>query len=208
MPVNPTFMTQKKPREEARKALGMAPDRFTVLITMGGVANKNTIRFSKELADSGLPLQLIVACGRNAALKRKMDRLASQARIPIKVLGFTDQMPTLMDACDVAVSKPGPGTIAELAYKEIPMLIDGIFTPMPQEKGNLDFVVEKGIGTVITRSAPVSAQIRDLMENPHKVERLKENMRRINNPDAVYDLVDLIADAKVAEGKVPSFSDR
>ncbi|HEY9899386.1 MAG TPA: glycosyltransferase [Pantanalinema sp.] len=208
MPVNPTFMTQRKSREEARRALGMALDRFTVLITMGGVANKNTIRFSKELADSGLPLQLIVACGRNAALKRKMDRLASHARIPIKVLGFTDQMPTLMDASDVAVSKPGPGTIAELAYKEIPMLIDGIFAPMPQEKGNLDFVVEKGIGTVITRSSSVSAQIRDLMENPHKVERLKENMRRINNPDAVYDLVDLIANAQVADGKVPSLSDR
>ncbi|MBO9541925.1 hypothetical protein J7643_15160 [bacterium] len=207
MPVNPTFMTQKKPREEARKALGMAPDRFTVLITMGGVANKNTIRFSKELAESGLPLQLIVACGRNAALKRKMDRLASQARIPIKVLGFTDQMPTLMDASDVAISKPGPGTIAELAYKEIPMLIDGIFTPMPQEKGNLDFVVEKGIGTVITRSHSVSAQIRDLMENPFKVERLKENMRRINNPDAVYDLVDLLANAQVANGRAPSLTE-
>ncbi len=208
MPVNPSFMVAAKSREQARRDLGMALDRFTVLITMGGVANKNTIRFSKELAESGLPLQLIVVCGRNAALKRKMDRLAAHSRIPIKVLGFTDQMPTLMDAADLAISKPGPGTIAELAYKEIPMLIDGIFTPMPQEKGNLDFVVDKGIGLIVTRRHGVSELVRDLMDNPQKVEKLRENMRRINNPNAVYDLVDLIVNAQVAGERTPSLSER
>lgn len=208
MPVNPSFMVAPKTKEQARKDLGMALDRFTVLITMGGVANKNTIRFSKELADSGLPLQLIVVCGRNAALKRKMDRLASHARIPIKVLGFTDQMPTLMDATDLAISKPGPGTIAELAYKEIPMLIDGIFTPMPQEKGNLDFVVDKGIGLIVTRQHGVSELVRDLMDDPAKVDKLRDSMRRINNPNAVYDLVDLIVNAQVATDRAPSLSER
>lgn len=208
MPVNPSFMVAPKTKEAARKDLGMALDRFTVLVTMGGVANKNTIRFSKELAESGLPLQLIVVCGRNAALKRKMDRLAAHARIPIKVLGFTDQMPTLMDATDLAISKPGPGTIAELAYKEIPMLIDGIFPPMPQEKGNLDFVMDKGIGLIITRQHGVSELVRDLMNDPVKVDKLRESMRRINNPNAVYDLVDLIVNAEVASERTPSLSER
>ena len=201
MPVSPTFGLNPKSKEQARKDLGMALDRFTVLITMGGVANKNTIRFSKELAESGLPVQLIVACGRNAALKRKMDRLAAGARIPIRVLGFTDQMPTLMDATDLAISKPGPGTIAELAYKEIPMLIDGIFTPMPQEKGNLDFVVEKGIGAAISRQVGVSTLVRHLMEDTEAYERMRENMRRIKNPDAIYDLVELLMEAKPVSGR-------
>lgn len=208
MPVNPSFMTPPKPKEQARRELGMALDRFTVLITLGGVANKNTLRFSKELAESGLPLQLIVVAGRNAALKRKMERLAATARIPIKVLGFTDQMPTLMDASDLAVSKPGPGTIAELAYKEIPMLIDGLFTPMPQEKGNLDFVLEKGIGRIVSRSEGVSQHVRELMNNPMAVERLRENMRRINNPNAVYDLVDLIMATKPADAREASLTER
>lgn len=203
MPVNPTFCLAPKPKEQARRELGLALDRFTVLITMGGVANKNTILFSKQLAESGLPVQLIVACGRNAALKRKMDRLAASARIPIKVLGFTDQMPTLMDATDVAVSKPGPGTIAELAYKEIPMLIDGIFAPMPQEKGNLDFVVEKGIGLAITRRHGVAELIGELMANPAAVEQMRGNMRRIKNPDAVYDLVELIMHAQAVTPAAP-----
>lgn len=205
MPVNPTFCLNPKPKELARRELGLALDRFTVLITMGGVANKNTVRFTKELASSGLPLQLIVACGRNAALKRKVERLATLARIPIKVLGFTDQMPTLMDASDLAISKPGPGTIAELVYKEIPMLIDVLFAPMPQEKGNLDFVLDKGIGLAITRSSSVSEIVRDLMTNPHQLEQMRQDMRRIKNPEAIDDLVDLIANARV---QTPTLSER
>lgn len=199
MPVNPTFMEGTRTKEAARRELGMAVDRFTILITMGGVANKNTIRFSKELAQSGLPVQLIVVCGRNASLKRQMDRVAAQARIPIKVLGFTDQMPTLMDATDLAVAKPGPGTIAELAYKQIPMLIDAIFTPMPQEQGNLDFVVEKGLGKAVTNARGVVELVQELMENPVEYRRMVEAMATIRNPNAVYEVVEMIMGAEVAE---------
>lgn len=198
MPVNPTFVQGARTKEEARRELGMAVDRFTVLVTMGGVANKNAIRFSKELAESGLPLQLVVVCGRNAGLKRQMDRVAARARIPIKVLGFTDQMPLLMDAADAAVSKPGPGTIAELAYKKLPMLIDDLFPPMPQEQGNLDFVVEKGIGKAITPSRGVVELIRELMESPSEYQRMVDAMEAIRNPEAVYQLVEMILSAKVA----------
>ncbi len=192
LPVNPNFIRPPIPKPEARRELGMALDRFTVLITMGGVANKNTYRFTKELADSGLPLQIIVVCGRNASLKRKMDRLAAGSRAPIKVLGFTDKMPLLMDATDLAISKPGPGTIAELVHKEIPMLIDDIFDPMPQERGNLSFVVQKGVGLAITRDHSVSAMVRDLMNDPVRFEQLRAAARSIKNEKAVFDLVDLI----------------
>ena len=192
LPVNPGFIKPPIPKPQARRELGMALDRFTILITMGGVANKNTLRFTKELANSGLPLQLIVVCGRNASLKRKMDRLAAHSRVPIKVLGFTDQMPLLMDATDLAISKPGPGTIAELIHKQIPMLIDDIFDPMPQERGNLDFVIQKGIGLAITRDRSVAAMVRELMSDPLRFEQFRAAARAISNDRAVFDLVDLI----------------
>lgn len=192
LPVNPGFIKAPLPKAQARRELGMAIDRFTVLVTMGGVANKNTLRFTKELANSGLPLQVIVVCGRNARLKRQMERLASRSRVPIKVLGFTDQMPLLMDATDLAISKPGPGTIAELIHKQIPMLIDDIFDPMPQERGNLDFVISKGIGLAITRDRSVADMVRELMQDPPRFEQLRANARAISNDQAVFDLVDLI----------------
>ena len=195
LPVNPTLSTQQVDAESARRRLGLAIDRFTILVTMGGVANKNTVRFAAELAESGLPVQLVVCCGRNAGLKRQVEKLASKATIPIRVLGFTDQMPLLMDACDLAISKPGPGTIAELVHKERPFLLDGIFAPMPQETGNVDFVVERGIGRVITPREGVVDWVRRLMDHPEELEAMRASMRAIRNPEAVFDLVDRIMDA-------------
>lgn len=192
LPVNPGFIKPPMPKPDARRELGMALDRFTVLVTMGGVANKNTVRFTKDLANSGLPLQIIVVCGRNASLKRKMDRIATHSRAPIKVLGFTDKMPLLMDASDLAISKPGPGTIAELVHKEIPMLIDDIFDPMPQERGNLDFVLSKGIGLSITKDDSVPDMVRALMNDPLRYEKFRAAARAIKNESAVFDLVDII----------------
>ncbi|MEB3188208.1 MAG: glycosyltransferase [bacterium] len=201
LPVNPTFSTQQLDTETARRQLGLAVDRFTILVTMGGVANKNTVRFAAELAESGLPVQLVVCCGRNAGLKRQVEKLASRATIPIRVLGFTDQMPLLMDACDLAISKPGPGTIAELVHKERPFLLDGIFAPMPQEMGNVDFVVERGIGRVITPREGVVDWVRRLMDRPEELEAMRAAMRAIRNPEAVFDLVDRIMEAETSASR-------
>ncbi|MBU6428632.1 MAG: hypothetical protein KGR26_06465, partial [Cyanobacteria bacterium REEB65] len=138
LPVNPAFAKNRRGTQAARQELRLAPDRFTVLITMGGVAVKNTWRFARDLAGSGLPLQVMVVCGRNRLLERRVRRIASRSTVPMRVYGYTDQMPLLMEAADCIISKPGPGTIAEAIEMQRPMLIDAIREPMPQEKGNLD----------------------------------------------------------------------
>lgn len=202
LPVNPHFILPPKPHEVARKELGLAPDRFTVLVTLGAVANKHTLLFAKELAESSLPLQLIVVCGRNAALKRKMDRIAANSRVPIKVLGFTNQMPLLMDACNVAIAKAGAVTLAELIQKEIPMLIDCIHPPMPQEKGNVDFATAKGIARKIDRRHRVSDLVHDLMVYPQQYQQMKESLAGIKNADAIYQLIECILETQPQEQAV------
>ncbi|MOA52917.1 hypothetical protein D3C78_1762970 [compost metagenome] len=72
------------------------------------------------------------------------------------------------------------------------MLIDDIFDPMPQERGNLDFVIAKGLGLAITRDASVSGMVRELMSDPVRYEQFRKAARAIKNDRAVFDLVDLI----------------
>ena len=182
MPVPPAFHGPGLTKIEARRRLGVHSQLFTVLLTFGGVATAATLRFARQIAASGLPVQMLVACGRNDALKRRMDRMAGQAAIPIRVFGFTEQMPLLMDAADAAISKPGPATIAELAFKGVPLLLDGTVRPMPQEQGNLEFVVREGLGWVITRSRPAASLIQELMEHPERADALRANMRRFQQP--------------------------
>jgi UDP-N-acetylglucosamine:LPS N-acetylglucosamine transferase len=122
LPVNQKFLGRRDAasRLAARQALELDETTPTVLISMGGVAVGATYLFSRELARSGLPIQLIAVCGRNERLRARMEKLARSAPIKIRVEGFTDRMHVMMDAADILIGKPGPGTIAEAIAKELP----------------------------------------------------------------------------------------
>lgn len=204
LPVNPMFWMDPKPQDDARRLLALPTERFTVLVTMGGVGVRNTWRISKELMDSGLPIQLVVVCGRNKALKKKIERLATRASVPTRVLGFTDQMPLLMDAADLVVTKPGPGTIAEACVKQVPILIDATRAPMPQERGNLLYALANGIGLAIDRRHPVSMLVDNLMNDTERYAQIKAAMGRIKNENAIFELVDMVLSQIPEEDRVPT----
>jgi processive 1,2-diacylglycerol beta-glucosyltransferase len=190
LPVNQKFLG-KVSKFEARQGLGLDPTRFTVLISMGGMAVGATYYFTRELARAGLPVQVIAACGRNERLRLRMERLAASADIPIKVLGFTDQMHVLMDAADLVVGKPGPGTIAEAIAKELPMLIDATRVPMLQEAGNLELVVRQNLGRAITREEGLTALVGQFMDNTELYQQVQRNLRRAKNDRAIEELIDI-----------------
>ncbi|MFP5502564.1 MAG: MGDG synthase family glycosyltransferase [Candidatus Sericytochromatia bacterium] len=201
LPVNQKFLT-KRSKVEARQELGLDPTRFTVLISMGGVAVGASYVFTRQLAKSGLPVQVIVVCGKNEQLKARTEKLAAKVDMPVKVLGFTDQMPLLMDAADVLIGKPGPGTIAEAIAKELPLLIDAQREPMLQEKGNLELVKRQELGLSIDKGVPISDLVGKLMENQDLYGRIKENLRRAKNDRAIEELID-IALEKLPGGPPP-----
>jgi UDP-N-acetylglucosamine:LPS N-acetylglucosamine transferase len=191
LPVNQKFLGRRDAasRLAARQALELDETTPTVLISMGGVAVGATYLFSRELARSGLPIQLIAVCGRNERLRARMEKLARSAPIKIRVEGFTDRMHVMMDAADILIGKPGPGTIAEAIAKELPILIDAYREPMLQEQGNLDLVVRQGLGQRIDRDHPLVDTVRSYIENQDLYHRTLANLRRAKNDKAIEELI-------------------
>ena len=62
----------------------------------------------------------------------------------VTIKGFVDNMPEWMTACDMIISKAGPGTIAESFICGLPVLLNG-FVPC-QEEGNVPFVLKHQVG--------------------------------------------------------------
>ena len=58
--------------------------------------------------------------------------------------GFVNNMEQLMIAADVVITKAGPGTIMEAAALCRPLLLTGAVGL--QEEGNINFVLDAGIG--------------------------------------------------------------
>lgn len=193
LPVHPKFWAPPVPEREAREKLGLDPERFTVLISMGGVAIKNTFRYAKALMTSKLPIQVVVCCGFNTKLHARLTRMtARHATVPMRILGFTDQMALLMDAADVLIAKPGPATLAEAIVKELPVILDTTQAPMPQEEGNLEFALRHQICVTVPHIQQLETILGRFMDSQHYSEAIREKMRGLKNRQALINLLETI----------------
>ncbi|WP_371379194.1 glycosyltransferase [Sporomusa aerivorans] len=142
-PVHPKFSCPSSSRQKIRSELGLDPERFSVLLTGGGVGAGGMSDWVREFLKDCPDKQLMVVTGRNQALYNQLQ--ASKSRFDhLYIYGFVDNMEALMAASDVIISKAGPGTIMEAVAMRRPLIITeavGI-----QETGNIDFVVNNRLG--------------------------------------------------------------
>jgi 1,2-diacylglycerol 3-beta-galactosyltransferase len=115
-------------QDELRRELEMDEELPAVLLMGGGEGMgpvETTARALGEAlydANTGKPIgQLVVVCGRNKNLVRKLQQV--KWKIPIQVQGFVTNMSEWMAACDCMITKAGPGTIAEAMIRGLPMLL-------------------------------------------------------------------------------------
>ena len=86
-----------------RRGLGLRRADHVALIVGGDWGVGSLERAAHACARAGW--RSLVVCGRNEHLRRRLERTAPEGAV---VFGFVDDMPSLMDACDVVVLS-GPG---------------------------------------------------------------------------------------------------
>ncbi len=149
-------------RRRLRSRLGLAEDRFTVLVCSGADGSGGLPRRARAIAESGLDVGLAVVCGRNATARRRLAGLRDAAGRPVPVMGFVDNMADWMRAADVVVTKAGPGTIVEALCSGLPMLLTW-YVP-GQESGNLEWVVDIGAGRYVPHPRELVDALAELCE--------------------------------------------
>jgi processive 1,2-diacylglycerol beta-glucosyltransferase len=178
IPVGKAFATSKS-QAEARKALGLDENVFTVLLTTGGVGAGNVESWVKELYLHMPDIQTMVVCGTNKDLKEKLDALDRDHKRLIP-LGYVNNMDQLMDACDVLVGKAGGITISESLAKKKPFLI---LSPVPgQETGNAEVLSKAKAAIWVRSSSAVPGHILELKNNPEIMAAMKLAMEPYSKP--------------------------
>src|SRR3979409_1354587 len=119
MPVHPKFsFPGDHAAQIARTALGLDPDKFTVFVNAGWEGGGNIPHIFRELVRGELDVQAIFLAGRNEALKHEVETLAAEAKFPIKVIGYSDEVEKLMGAANVMISKlGGRSNFEELSFR-------------------------------------------------------------------------------------------
>jgi 1,2-diacylglycerol 3-beta-galactosyltransferase len=199
-PVHPKFEDVSETKVEIRKALGLPTNRPIALLMAGGEGGGKLLPTTLALARSRLPFHLVVVTGRNAALKAKLEELAPTLPTPMTVLGFRNDVPELMRAADLLVTKAGPGAIAEASIAEVPVVVYD-FVP-GQERGNLDYVRTNGIGVVALTAAEVVASVTRIVHNQERLVTMRARQTSIAPRGSSRRIAELIADV-AATGSIP-----
>jgi len=197
LPVGPAFGCQEQSAAQARRALGLDPCRFTVLLVGGGEGAGRLARQVAALDAYDLDLQMLVVCGRNVRLRVRLQQHAF--RHPARVFGFVDTMPLLMRAADVVVTKGGPTTISEALASERPVIVTSIIPG--QEEGNDRLVVEEGVGIGATSADEMVAAVVRLARDPRLHAEMARRAGRAAPRDAAARAAHLIVDAAVQAGR-------
>lgn len=141
-PVHPKFTSYTCSQRESRRDLELEEDRFTILVTSGGVGSGRVHDLVLDLERLYHNRQILVVTGKN---KHLYDELRAQRRSRhTHVYGFVNNMEALMAASDVVITKAGPGTLMEALIMRRPVLVTEAVGM--QERGNIDFILDHKLG--------------------------------------------------------------
>ena len=183
IPIDMKFYGKKMPKSKARKLYGLDKDKFTVILLGGGEGSEKILKIVKEIIESQLKVNIIVVCGKNANMRKKLHHY------PIKIFGYTHEMEKLMDASDLAITKAGPTTIEECVVKGLPIIIMDYIPG--QERGNIKYAKSKTLAYYPKRAKDIPAIVRDFMLNnlnsSRKYVLAKKRPALLKIADSIYD---------------------
>ncbi|MFZ6026510.1 MAG: MGDG synthase family glycosyltransferase [Chloroflexota bacterium] len=189
LPVAERFCQPPGDRAALRQRMGWPQDRPVVLIVGGGEGMGPMGRISRRIDHAGLPVALAIVTGRNQKLKARLAD--AHWTLPTYLYGFVRDMPDLMRAADVLVTKAGPGTISEAFNASLPIVL---YSRLPgQEDGNVKYVLAEGAGAWAPTAHSVVHTLRDWLYYPEKRLQAVDAARRLARPGAARQIARILA---------------
>ncbi|HHD56126.1 MAG TPA: galactosyldiacylglycerol synthase [Desulfobulbaceae bacterium] len=184
-PVGLKFARLDGNKSRWKTRIGLDPQRAAILLIGGGEGYGQMYRIARRLAATVQGSQLIVVAGRNKKLKERLEKTCWG--IPTRIYGFVDNMPELMAAADLLVTKAGPGTISEAFIAGLPLILSGYIPG--QETGNVHYVRNKKAGVYSRSSKKIARLAQEWVEGSSAVfQELVGNANRLARPNASLDI--------------------
>lgn len=196
LPVRPSFTQRRRSSFEARKELRLLPNRQTVLVVGGGdgVGKLEAIvdALGRALGSRQVLSQLVVICGKNRKLQKRLRAVQLPTSVHLVVEGFVTRMSEYMAAADCIITKAGPGTIAEASICGLPVMLSGHLPG--QETGNVKHVLSHGFGAYSRKPRVIARTVAKWLSEPELLKAMSERARQAGRPDATYKIVDDLLD--------------
>jgi len=192
IPVEPEFL-QPVDAAAVLTRHGLRPDRPTLLVAGGTLGLSPATAVVRRLLQLDRDFQAIIVCGKNEELRADVTQLVRDRPNDFRVLGFTNEMPDLMGASTMLLSKPGGMTTAEALARGLPMMI---LDPIGgQEERNADVLLEAGAAVKCTEVTVITHKLRRLLDDPQRIKMMSDNARALGRPNAANEIARIVLES-------------
>ncbi len=189
IPISIEF-TKDYSKGEIAKGLGFSPDLKSILVMGGGLGIGPIEQIVKNLDQLSYDFQMIVICGKNKFLYRKLRKIKNKIKKPLFVFSYVEYINKMMDFCDIIITKAGGITIAEALTKKMAIIITN---PIPgQEERNVDFLLRRNAVMRAESCNQVNEKVTHLLEDFSELKILKENAGKNSLGDSSQKIADLV----------------
>ena len=190
LPLHPKFReVTETDAQDARRAYGLDPDKFTVFVNAGWIGGGNIPNIFRELVRGELDVQAIFLAGKNEDLRREAEEIALTARFPVKVIGYSDEIEKLMHSANVMVSKLGGLTTFEAIACRLPIIADATTPPMPQEAGTVKLIARRGAGILLEKASDIVPTIQSLIGDSRRYRDMKAATALLATPNSTEHII-------------------
>jgi 1,2-diacylglycerol 3-beta-galactosyltransferase len=134
------------------------------LLLLGGGTGAGNLKSQAQILLANFPEKtIVVVCGHNSSLQNTLRKLKG---IRLQTFGFVNNIADLISGADIVITKAGPGTIAEAATFQKPLIITSWVGL--QEKDNINFVVENQLGLYIPNLKDLPTAVTEVYQNYSK----------------------------------------
>jgi UDP-N-acetylglucosamine--N-acetylmuramyl-(pentapeptide) pyrophosphoryl-undecaprenol N-acetylglucosamine transferase len=207
MPVRPQFRAPLT-AAEARRSLGLAANA-PVLLVMGGSQgatkiNELVLSVLQQLRQAVPNLQFMHLTG-TADFEKVRAGYAAQ-NVQAMVRAFYDDMGTALAAADVAVSRAGASSLAELAARQLP----AVLIPYPTAADNHQYYnarafVQSGAAWMLQQdtatAGQLAAEILDMVRDTLKRSAMQRALVAWHTPEAAAEIAEKILNWNAESGR-------
>lgn len=180
-------------KEKSMSTYNINP-KYPTCLLFGGGGNGSTssLKYIKPIILSNYKLNIIFVAGKNETSKNKVLELIKENNITnVKVLGFTNKVPELIDMADFVVTKPGGVQTTESLYFRKPLLM--FKAGGAQEEANYKYFESLDYGKYFNTPKELNEFIGKIVNDISIIDKWKKNMKKDKGKEAMGKLYKLIS---------------
>jgi processive 1,2-diacylglycerol beta-glucosyltransferase len=183
IPIDPVFaLPHDKP--QILRSLGLAPERPVILVMAGGMGPAPLDEVVLSLQRCGLSLQVIAVAGHDQEMGARLKSLRGKVALDLRTLGWIENVPELMAAADLLVTKPGGLSTSEALAAGLPMVLTHPI-PGPEER-HARHLVRHGVALNARSSEEIPQLVLPLLHNAEMRAEMARRAKELARPDAAY----------------------